>query len=138
LNQRCYLQTQTTNVALDPPLATGLLKEGGIYVISRDLEVIVAAASVVRRQIRLLETLARLLLCSSSSTGYYPSSQPWDFEKIEYVQNIVRIPVVSQQPEQIPYAVCVIEQATKQRNEVLRELEEMAIQMRIAYDGVSS
>jgi hypothetical protein len=125
-------------VALDPSLATGILKEGGIDVISRDLKVIVAAASVVRRQIRLLETLARLLLCSSSSTGYYLSSQPWDFEKIEYVQNIVRIPVVSQQPEQIPYAVCVIEQATKQRNEVLRELEEMAIQMRIAYDGVSS
>jgi hypothetical protein len=98
----------------------------------------VAAASVVRRQIRLLETLARLLLCSSSSIVYYPSSQPSDFEMIENVRNIVRIPVVSQQPEQIPYAVCVIKQATKQRNKVLRELEEMATQVRIAYDGVGS
>ena len=97
-----------------------------------------AAASVVRRQIRLLETLAKLLLCSSSSIIYYSSSDPNDFEKIENLQNIVRIPVISQQPEQIPYAVCVIEQTAKQRNEVLRELEEIATQMRIAYDGVGS
>jgi len=103
---------------------------------SRELEAVTAAMSVIRRQIRLLNNLAKLLLSSSGSI-VYPSSSMEDNRRFEKSGNIVEIPVISQQTEQLPYALYVIEQAAKQRSEDLKELEEMVGQTKMAYDGVS-
>ncbi|KAF8539583.1 hypothetical protein BDD12DRAFT_87432 [Trichophaea hybrida] len=138
-NNRCYLQAERTRIGPDPSSVIDMTGEGvmteRVKRASRELEAVTAAMSVVRRQIRILKTLAKVLLSSSGSINY-PSGSMEDNQRLEKSGNIVEIPVVSQQIEQLPYALYVIEQAAKQRSEDLKELEEMVGQTKMAYDGL--
>lgn len=101
-------------------------------------EIVIAATAVVRRQIRIVTDLAeRLVSCDESIQYPLLKGNNEEFKAPRASKNIIKLPSASKQPESMPFALYVLDQAAENRCKALKELEAIQAQVRKAYKSVS-